>query len=537
MWDNDEGLNSEASREMLVSGNYIVPTFNYQLRSAKPILLYWCQIGCYQLFGVNEASARLPSALAALLAVLVVYELGRAMFTLHTGLLAAVLFACSISILGAAHFANPDALLLAFSALTLAAFFRYDQTQSRGWIYLAGIAAGFAALAKGPVGLILPGAIVFVYLLWQRRLRQLFTLPIAESFGWCLLVAAPWYVWVAVETRGQFLREFWFQHHMNRVQIPLEDHHGSPFYYLIALCVGLFPGSLFLAASIWHTGLRLRESGEDRSAVRFLVVWFAIFFVAFSIVRTKLPNYILPLYPAAVLLTAWTLERWRTGAFVLHRGFVGLSVGIFAIVGVAITLAALQLGGAVDLGIPQPWTAPDLAHWCWIGVFPVLGAIVATVYLVRRQRDGVLTSLTVASIACVASIAAGALTPFNVVKPQASLAALLPADHEFREVRLGAFCYERPTLVYYCRREVRRLVTDEQAYGFLAEPLPAYMFIEQTRWENLASRMPPGVHVLGSYPDFYLNGRPILVIANDPGHVTWMASRASTLLNVVRSDS
>ncbi|MFO0879989.1 MAG: glycosyltransferase family 39 protein [Gemmataceae bacterium] len=525
LWDIDEGLNAEAAREMLASGNLVVPTFNYQLRSAKPVLLYWLQVASYQMFGVNEAAARFPSALAVLLAVLATYELGRALFGLRTGLLAGVLLATSVSVLGAAHFANPDALLLAFTTVTLAAFLRYAETGSRWWIYLAGLAAGLAVLAKGPVGLLLPGAIVFLYLVWQRQLGRLLALPVGEAFLLFILVAAPWYVWVGVETKGQFLREFWFIHHLNRVKTPMENHHGSPLYYVVVLLVGLFPASLFMGASVWHTGQRLWQAGPDRAAVRFLFLWFAIFFAAFSIASTKLPNYILPLYPAAVLLSAWTLERWRLGEFVLPRWLVGVSVACLGLVGVGVIVATLHLGGRIDLGIPQGWQVPALAFWWWLGLMPLAGALACAWLLVRGSRESFLVSLLAASTAFVSFVTGGAFAPLNVVKPQAPLVAMLPADQEYREVRLGAFRYDRPTLVFYCRREVRRLEVPDQARQFLAEPLPTYLFVEEAKWKEIESQMPKGVRVLASHPDFYKNGRPVLLVANEPGHVTWLAAR------------
>src|SRR5437660_2676149 len=90
LWDIDEGNNAEAAREMMESGNWIVPKFNYQLRVDKPALLYWLQIGAYRVFGVNEFASRLPSALAALLTVFLAYELARSMFGRNTGLLAGI---------------------------------------------------------------------------------------------------------------------------------------------------------------------------------------------------------------------------------------------------------------------------------------------------------------------------------------------------------------------------------------------------------------------------------------------------------------
>src|SRR5947208_7640112 len=119
LWDIDEGNNAEAAREMRAAGNWIVPTFNFQLRVDKPALLYWLQIAAYESVGVNEFAARLPSAIAALLTVLLAYELGRRMFDAVTGLVGSLVLATSVMFSAAAHFANPDALLNLFTVLTL----------------------------------------------------------------------------------------------------------------------------------------------------------------------------------------------------------------------------------------------------------------------------------------------------------------------------------------------------------------------------------------------------------------------------------
>src|SRR5262249_49358747 len=122
LWDIDEGNNAEAAREMLESRNWIVPTFNFQLRTDKPVLLYWLQAVGYKFLGVNELSARLPSAVAAMLAVLLTYEMARFFFQATTGLLAGLILASTTMFCAAAHFANPDALLNALTVATLFAF-------------------------------------------------------------------------------------------------------------------------------------------------------------------------------------------------------------------------------------------------------------------------------------------------------------------------------------------------------------------------------------------------------------------------------
>ncbi|HEY8503628.1 MAG TPA: glycosyltransferase family 39 protein, partial [Gemmataceae bacterium] len=151
LWDIDEGRNAEAAREMLEGGTWVTPTFNFELRSAKPVLLYWCQILSYRAFGVNEFGARFPSAVAATLTVLLLYELGRRMFGARTGLLAGLALASCFEFCILAHAATPDALLLLFTVLTFLLFWVFAAGGGRAWFVPVGAAAGLAVLTKGPV--------------------------------------------------------------------------------------------------------------------------------------------------------------------------------------------------------------------------------------------------------------------------------------------------------------------------------------------------------------------------------------------------
>src|SRR5262249_31121172 len=155
----DEGNNAEAARMMLESGDYVVPTFNGELRVDKPALLYWLQVGAYRLFGVNEFAARLPSAVAALATALFAYELARRQFGAGSGLLAGLVLLSCVAFCMSGHFANPDALLL---ACMVAAFFLFWRGYAAGRLHFVGVgvALGLAVLAKGPVGLVLPAAVM-----------------------------------------------------------------------------------------------------------------------------------------------------------------------------------------------------------------------------------------------------------------------------------------------------------------------------------------------------------------------------------------
>ena len=138
LWDIDEGNNSEAAREMWRAGDWIVPTCNYQLRTDKPVLLYWLQMAAFSVFGVGEFAARLPSALAALAAVLATYELGRRMFNTAAGLLAGLLLGGAVSFCAAAHFANPDSLLNASCLFALFFFWTRFRRRPRRLVALVG---------------------------------------------------------------------------------------------------------------------------------------------------------------------------------------------------------------------------------------------------------------------------------------------------------------------------------------------------------------------------------------------------------------
>src|SRR5262245_7444458 len=196
LWDIDEGNNAEAAREMYEAEDWVVPTFNGLLRVDKPALLYWLQMGCYHAFGVSEFSARLPSALAALLAVLLTYELGRRMFGATAGLGAGLVLASTVLFCASAHFANPDALLNACALLCFVTYWRDHERGGEAWLVLGGVATGLGMLAKGPVGLVLPLAVTGLFLLWCGQLRRLFRPRLLGGVLAFILVVVPWYVWV-----------------------------------------------------------------------------------------------------------------------------------------------------------------------------------------------------------------------------------------------------------------------------------------------------------------------------------------------------
>jgi 4-amino-4-deoxy-L-arabinose transferase-like glycosyltransferase len=563
LWDIDEGNNAEAAYEMRESGNPIVPTFNYRLRPDKPPLLYWLQVAAYEAFGVNEFAARLPSALASLLTLLLTYELGRLTFGPGAGFLAGLILASTVAFCAAGHFANPDALLNVCTILTLYLFWRDYVRGKNGWLVWTGISTGLGMLAKGPVGLVLPSAVVWVFLFRSGQWRRGFRLLLLGGVAAFLLVAAPWYVWVGVETKGQWLREFFLVHNWDRATgAPMENHGGPIFYYVVALIAGFAPWSVFFALTLWQVAKSLfdREPSasetpfspptpwergvggegdevtenlhpspptplpcvqgggekeiDSRAALRFLLGWIAVYFLIFSLARTKLPNYVLPLYAPLALLMGNFLDLWRRGNVHPPAWLVQSSWVCLALLGVGLGVGLLVAGGAVDLPLGKGRSLPGLEVWAWLGGIPLLGAAAAW-WLTRRQRVGRgIAMMGLSAVVFTGSLAAWGAGAVERYKAPRELLRKLPADQLDREVRIATLDYFQPSLVFYCHREVARLEKERQAIDFLRSPLPAYLILPEPRWESLRPHLPESCRLLGRRRDLY-KGYDVVLVSNE----------------------
>jgi 4-amino-4-deoxy-L-arabinose transferase-like glycosyltransferase len=517
LWDIDEGNNAEAAREMLMSGNWIVPTFNYQLRPDKPALLYWLQMAGYQLFGINEFSARLPSALAALLTILVSYQLGSIMFGPGAGFSAGLVLASTVSFCASAHFANPDALLSCFSTLTLLLFWRSLHHDDRLLFIGAGASTGLAVLAKGPVGLVLPITIMGLFLLWSRRLRWLLNRKLAWSVASFLLVAAPWYAWVAADTRGDFLRLFILRHNTGRFLQTLEGHAGPPFYYLLVLILGFAPWSAFLGLAAWCALRRdaaLETSpdvGNVRDANRFLCCWIVVYIAFFTAAATKLPNYILPLYPAMAIATGRFLESWRRAAFAPPRWAMAMSLGSLFLIGLGAGVGLMIAGGAIGWPSLKVQRLPGVEAGVYLMIGPLAGTVVAIVLFCRRQARAVVACVGVTAVLFIGSMAAWGSTLVDPYKATRELAAAFHAAELPEETRVASYLYDQPSLVFYCQREVQRLPNDEQMLEFVRYPIPVYLFVPAPTWESLKPKVRGPHRMLARHYDFYRHCDVLLV--------------------------
>jgi 4-amino-4-deoxy-L-arabinose transferase-like glycosyltransferase len=303
LFDLDEGAFSEATIEMIDSGNYLSTTLNGEPRYDKPIAIYWLQAASVKVFGKTEFAFRLPSAICATLWLLLIYN-----FTWNqtrerrAALLAASAVALGImsSIIG--HAAIADALLNLSIAGSMFGIYRYGQQPSRPTLLAVYFWIGLGFLTKGPIAVALPLIVSLMFFSIQRRPMVLLKAAF-NPLGWLvfLLVVGPW-VWALYrQDGGVFFQHFLFDHNLNRYETTLQGHGGKWWYYFVMLPLIVLPFTALLPGVF--TRLR-RPDALDR----FLLLWFGVIFVFFSFSGTQLPHYLL--YGATPLFVMFG-RGWR----------------------------------------------------------------------------------------------------------------------------------------------------------------------------------------------------------------------------------
>ncbi len=354
----DETRYAEIPREMLASGDFVVPHLDGLRYFEKPVLGYWVHAASLWLFGENRFAVRLPSAMSVGLSCLLIYALvaglgRRRGGTLEEGLagvLAPLIYLSCLEVFGVGNTAVLDSLFCLFVTATTTAFYFATEappgsTRERGFLLLSGLLCGLAFLTKGFLALALPVLAIVPYLLWQRRYRDLLRmswLPILTA----VLVALPW--GIAIQLREpDFWHYFFWNEHVRRFMAHNAQHKQPFWFYFMAAPGMFFPWSFLLPAAVPAIGRGVREAGPRGRLMRFCTCWLVVPFLFFSLSDGKLLTYILPCFPPFALLMAFGLSRvlGRAGQrpAALQWGIVATAV-LFA-------LALLVFSGVQWLGL------------------------------------------------------------------------------------------------------------------------------------------------------------------------------------------
>jgi 4-amino-4-deoxy-L-arabinose transferase-like glycosyltransferase len=308
--DPDEGRYAEIPREMLERGDFVTPLLNYVKYFEKPPLHYWLSAMSMTVFGENEFAARLPGAFMGLCCVLLVYIAGRRLFGRREGVLAALILGTSTGFLVQARIDITDMTLTFCLSAALCCFLlatREEEVRKGLFYHLFYVFAALAVLAKGLIGLVLPGGIIFFYLLLSGRWRLLREMRLANGILLFLLVAAPWFVLVSLRN-PEFARFFFIHEHFERFLTKVHGRYQPLWFFVPVLAGTMLPWSFFIPASLRGIWKERRSSTEDSDRL-FLAVWAVLIFLFFSKSNSKLIPYILPVFPPFALLMAYRFIR------------------------------------------------------------------------------------------------------------------------------------------------------------------------------------------------------------------------------------
>ena len=506
----DEGRYAEIAREMVVTGDWVTPRLNGIKYFEKPPLQYWATAAAFKLFGEHHWTSRLWPAMTGLLAIALVFLAGRTLFGPDAGCYAALVQATSVACVGAGHINTLDMGVTFFMSATLVAFLlaqreRASATSSARWMLLAWACAALGVLSKGLIAIILPAAVLTIYVVLHRDFRLLRCLRWTAGVAIFLALAAPWFLLVQ-DANPEFASFFFIHEHFERF-LTGTHHRVQPWWYFFPiLAFGALPWLTFVPQSLiraWRT----QASPKVFEPGRFLLIWIVFIFAFFSVSGSKLPSYILPIFPALSLLLGLTLAETAPRQLQWHA--------------IAVLLAGIAIAGLspqiVLLARNPAAAALYEAYVAWIaaaGLVVVIGGSCALLFCRPGNRAPALVGIGFGGLLAMQLI----LTGHEELSPSHS------AYYIARDIRphladktpfFSVRTYDQ-TLPFYIKRTVTLVAfEDEFAYGLKHEPwlwLPDVPSFERT-WR--AERSALAIMEPHTYDELEKSGLPMQIVARD----------------------
>ncbi len=530
--DETEPLFAEAARQMNVTGNWITPYFNGETRFDKPPLIYWLMAIAYRCLGVNEWAVRFPSALAA------IGLMGLGFYTLRyfgvypssqnlepttsdraslpqskqlwlSAWLGAAMIALNPQTIAWARTGVSDMLLTGCMCSALLAFFiayaePEPQRKSR-WYLAFYVLASLAVLTKGPVGIVLPGLVISLFLLylgnWRAVLQEMQLFWGSIVF---LLISVPWYVLVIGANGQKYINSFFGYHNLERFTSVVNNHSAPWFFYFLVVPIAFAPWSVYLPLAIvklrfWNRSYWCNQPRSSQLGL-FSLFWIAVIFGFFTIAVTKLPSYVLPVMPGTAILVALLWSDRLTHSPTTEGVFSGFKIsGIFTVVTWLIVSGTIWAITSHPRWIDNDPAMPNLdgvlaqSHLLLIGGLLTLAiAIGCLILLISGGQDW----LWSANFLGLTAFLIFAITPAYFVMdsqrqlPLRQLAQLVVQIKQPGE-ELMMIGFEKPSLVFYTQQPVE----------YFRQPDPAIQSIKK----NLAHAPHPDTILILSYNKRFLD--------------------------------
>jgi 4-amino-4-deoxy-L-arabinose transferase-like glycosyltransferase len=465
----DEGRYAEIPREMVVSGDWVTPRLNELKYFEKPPLQYWATATAYTLFGEHQWTSRLWAGLTGFAGILLVWFAGLRLFGREAAGYAALLLSSSLLYVLMAHINTLDMGVTFFLTLGIVGLLlgqaQADRKKQRNWMLVAWAGLALAVLSKGLMGLVLPGAALFIYCVVQRDfgvLKRMHWLPGLAVF---FAITVPWFVLV-MKANPEFFERFFIYEHYTRFTTKTHGRYQPWYYFIPILLAGALPWTVLMFDSMFRCvvgGGRGRGLPDKMfNTQRFLLIWAVFIYAFFSVSGSKLPSYLLPMFPALALLMGKRIAEMR-GRVLLWQ------------VAPAIPVALLLLGLALNVGkfadTPnQMELYPHYGPWLVVAALASLAGLLAGMLLLWREKKPVAVVVLALSALLSAQIA---LSGYETVARERSakhIAEAIRAEVKANVPFYSVLTYEQ-TLPFYLKRTFTLVqYQDEMAYGIQQEP-------------------------------------------------------------------
>ena len=496
IWDANEAFYVETPREMLESGDYASPTFNYEPRLNKPVLSYWIVAAFYKVFGISIGVQRFSIALGAMVIIAVAFFLTRAAHPapaalrstarIDAALWAAVGMAITPRLLMFSRRIFIDVYITMFMALTLLFFALAERYPARRRLLLAlmYVSIGLGVLTKGPVAVVLPGLAFAVYLALRRELHRIPALMIPAGILIVLAIVVPWYGVLYARYGWTYIASFFLGENVARYTAGYGvDSVRGPFFYLPVLLSDSFPWSAFLFASAAADWRARRSTAEDDRVTRLRTLlwsWIGVIVVFFSLSAAKQDLYIFPVVPAVAALAGIAIARGLAGE---------------ARAAAAVRLTALIIGAAVALtaaGVVYLFRAGGSGYALdgvlLIGAAGILGGLATAALAASSRLRAAMLAIVVTFVALNWVFVLRVLPSFEAYKPVPAFASAL-APRLTPDAVVATYDEALPSLVFYLRRQVQQFFEEDRFIALVQSERPVFAVLSRENYAAMAGQL------------------------------------------------
>jgi len=522
---SDEGRYAEMAREMVATQDWITTRLNGIKYFEKPPLQTWMNAITFEMFGLGEWQARLWTGLCGLFGIGLVAYTGRRVFNERVGFYAPLVLGSSLFWAGMAHVNTLDMGLAAMMTLSICALLLAqrndaDRDEQRNWMLLCWAGMALAVLSKGLIGIVLPGAVLVLYTLFSRDWAIWKRLHMIKGLILFFVITTPWFVLVSMKN-PEFPQFFFIHEHFQRFTTKIHSRTGPWYYFLPILLLGIIPWlGVFLQSLL--TGARDEHSGSSFNSLssgkfqprKMLLIWSVFIFVFFSISSSKLPSYILPIFPTLALLIACYLERASFKAVVLSASLVAVPCAI-----------AMAFIPRVPALAKDAYSLPLVtAHVPWIyaaTIIAFIGAVLA-IRFARSQKDLAMVFLAAGTFIAGQVLMLGH-DPQGRYSAGVDYVPVLQAELTPETPMYLVGRYEQALPFYLQRTMTLVRHADEMEFGLKQEPqlwLPTIdAFVAQWAADHAAGKKDIAIMDPSVYADLKLRGIPMRLIGQDPRRV------------------